>query len=129
MPAPVTVFVCTTCKRPLAGAEPFDRPGRDFAVALAAQFESDTAIAVTPVECLSVCKRPVTVALSGGGRFGYVVGDIDPALHLGDVASGARAYAATADGIVPWRQRPDIFRKGVIARIPPIGFIQPEKPA
>ena len=32
----------------------------------------------------------------------------------------ARAYAATPDGIVPWRERPEIFRKRVIARVPPL---------
>ena len=34
-------------------------------------------------------------------------------------STGAARYAATADGLVPWRERPTIFRKGVIARIPP----------
>jgi predicted metal-binding protein len=34
---------------------------------------------------------------------------------------GAAAYAATADGIVPWRERIAIFRKRSLARIPPIG--------
>ncbi|MFC6050816.1 DUF1636 family protein, partial [Methylobacterium hispanicum] len=28
-------------------------------------------------------------------------------------------YAGTPDGIVPWRERPEAFRKGVVARIPP----------
>ena len=36
-----------------------------------------------------------------------------------DLLTGAARYAATADGLVPWRERPMIFRKGVIARIPP----------
>ena len=134
MPAPagqpVTVFVCATCKRPLPGGpEAYDTPGRAFAANLAARFASDQALTVEPVECLSVCKRPLTVALAGGGRFGYVIGDLDPALHLEDVVIGARAYAATSDGLVPWRARPLTFRKGVIARIPPIGFKQPEKSA
>jgi predicted metal-binding protein len=59
------------------------------------------------------------VALSGPGRWTYVVGDITPEMAP-DVADGARRYAATADGVVPWRERPEIFRKGVIARVPPL---------
>ncbi|WP_297339050.1 DUF1636 family protein, partial [Pseudophaeobacter sp.] len=30
------------------------------------------------------------------------------------------AYASTTDGLVPWRERPQVFRKQSIARIPPI---------
>ena len=37
-----------------------------------------------------------------------------------DIVAGAAAYAAAPDGIVPWRARPEIFRKQSLARIPPI---------
>lgn len=127
MTAPVTVFVCTSCKRPIEGGpEPFDTPGRDFAAALTARLGEQTNITVEPIECLAVCKRPLTIALSGEGRFMYIIGDLNPALHLDDVASASTAYAATTNGIVPWRERPQTFRKGVVARIPPLGFKQPE---
>ena len=33
--------------------------------------------------------------------------------------AGLRRYLETPDGIVPWRERPEAFRKGVVARIPP----------
>ena len=35
------------------------------------------------------------------------------------VLDGATRYAATADGLVPWRERSEHFRKNCIARIPP----------
>ena len=41
-------------------------------------------------------------------------------VNAGDVVAGAAAYAAAPDGIVPWRVRPEIFRKQSLARIPPI---------
>ena len=37
-----------------------------------------------------------------------------------DILAGAAAYAAAPDGIVPWRERPVIFRKQSLARIPPL---------
>ncbi len=130
MPAPVTLFVCTSCKRPLGdGTEAFDLPGRDFAAAISARLASEgtaSDIVVEPIECLAVCKRPLTIALSGEGRFMYLIGDLDPAAHLDDVVSASKAYAATDNGIVPWRERPQTFRKGVVARVPPIGFKQPD---
>ena len=42
-----------------------------------------------------------------------------------DIVAGAVAYAAAPDGLVPWRARPEIFRKQSLARIPPI-FSLPE---
>ncbi len=124
---PVTVFVCTSCKRPLpaVGPEAFDTPGAAFAAELLTRLEGQN-IVVEPIECLAVCKRPLTIALSGEGRFMYLIGDLDPALHLGDVVNASKAYAATDNGIVPWRERPQTFRKGVVARVPPLGFKQPD---
>jgi predicted metal-binding protein len=77
---------------------------------------------VTPVECLSVCKRPCTVALAAGGKWTYVVGDLDPESQVDDVVDMALRYGASGNGIVPWRERPQSFRKGVVSRTPPLGF-------
>ena len=35
------------------------------------------------------------------------------------ILDGIGLYAQTSDGIVPWKARPEAFRKGVVARIPP----------
>ena len=79
-------------------------------------------VKVTAVECLAVCKRPCTIALSGPGKWTCVVGDLDVEQHAGDVITAALNYVATENGIIPWRQRPLSFRKGVVARIPPLDF-------
>ena len=110
--APATLIVCVTCK---SGER---NVGAAFCDALAGRLAGET-IAVRPVECLSVCKRPCTVALAAPGKWTYVVGDLDLGAHLEDVVAGARKYAASSDGIVPWRERPLPFRKGVVSRTPP----------
>ena len=74
------------------------------------------------MECLSVCKRPCTLALAAPGKWTYVVGDLDLATHADDIVDAATRYAATPDGIVAWRERPQSFRKGVISRTPPLAF-------
>jgi predicted metal-binding protein len=126
-----TLFVCMACAAKELGGE---KPGplllaavqERLAAALAGEGAIATQLTIAPVECLAVCKRPATVALAGPGKWTYVVGDLDPALHAPEVLAAALAYAATTDGIVPWRERPQTFRKGVISRIPPLGFVQPE---
>jgi predicted metal-binding protein len=117
---PVTLHVCLTCRIP--GAEPeaegAPRAGRLLHDALAAAMADDPAVRVVGVECLSNCSRGCTVALSGAGRWTYVVGALDPAVSPEAVRDGALRYAAAPDGLVPWRERPEAFRKGVVARVP-----------
>jgi predicted metal-binding protein len=122
--ADVTVFICVTCKTP--DAEPRGRLLFDAVSVIARAAEAD-AVTVTPVECLAVCKRPCIVALSGRGKWACVVGDLDHERHAGDVVAAALSYASSESGIIPWRQRPLSFRKGVVARIPRLGF-RPEEP-
>ena len=66
--------------------------------------------------------RRVSVALSAPGRWSYVYGRLSDA-NAPDVVAGAASYAAAPDGIVPWRSRPEIFRKQSLARIPPIAVL------
>jgi predicted metal-binding protein len=118
MSAPdATLFVCVTCK---SGE---DRPGRSLFEALSERLQADASVEVRAVECLSVCKRPCTVALSARGKWTYVVGDLALDSHLDDIITAARRFAETADGLVPWRERPLPFRKGVISRVPPLAVV------
>jgi predicted metal-binding protein len=115
-----TLYICVTC---LAGEdrETAPRAGRRLHDALVeAQRSRDDppGFRIVEAECLSNCNRGCSVALSGPGRWSYVYGDLGQA-SVDDLLAGASRYAATSDGLVPWRERPTIFRKGVIARIPP----------
>ena len=81
--------------------------------------DEQAGLAVTAVDCLAVCKRPCTVALVGAGKWTYLIGDLDPESHVDEIVAAAKSFAASENGIVPWRERPASFRKGVIARVPP----------
>jgi predicted metal-binding protein len=119
--ASVTAFICVTCR---AGDTGEERPGRLLFDAVTSKIgaQADRDVKVTPVECLSVCKRPCTIALMASGKWTYVVGDLDPEVNVNDVISMAVSYALSENGIVPWRERPQSFRRGVISRVPPLGF-------
>ena len=121
MPEPATVlYVCTTCRM---AEDPADAPraGARLLVALrdALGARPDLDLRVEGVECLSVCKRPCTVAVASSDRWTYVYGDLDPEASARTILDGLARYGETPDGIVPWRERPEAFRKGVVARIPP----------
>ena len=112
--AAATLLVCVTCKSDEAPM------GSGLFEALGGRLGSEPDIALRPVECLSVCKRPCTVALVASGKWTYVVGDLTCESHLEDIVVAARRYAASPEGIVPWRERPLCFRRGVVSRTPPL---------
>ena len=116
------LYVCTTCRAPDdVSDEPAARGGARLARALESEARSRGAdIEIVPVECLSVCKRPGTVALAAPGKWTYVIGDLDPGTSAPAILDGAALYALSPDGIVPWRERPQAFRKGVVSRVPPL---------
>jgi predicted metal-binding protein len=111
-----TLLVCVTCK---SDQGPL---GAGLFAALGERFAAEPDIALRPIECLSVCKRPCTVALAAPGKWTYVVGDLTREEHIEDIVTAARLYAASPGGIVPWRERPLSFRKGVVSRTPPLAL-------
>ena len=115
----VTLHVCLTCRKADEPAEAdIPRSGRRLHDALVDALMNPQAIRIVGVECLSNCKRACTVAVSGPGRWTYVYGDLDPDHSVPAILDGVTRYQATADGLVPWRERPEIFKRGVIARVP-----------
>ncbi len=117
----VTLYVCVKC---LGGEESETEPraGARLHQALIeahSRHDGPPGFRIAPAECLSNCNRGCSVALSGPGRWSYVYGDLSETCAA-EILAGAHLYAAATDGLVPWRDRPAIFRKGVIARIPPL---------
>ncbi|PDT79537.1 DUF1636 domain-containing protein [Bradyrhizobium sp. C9] len=117
----VTLHVCITCRAGQTLAEGEIAPGARLHAALV-EAGVPAHVNLVPVECLSACSQGCSVALSAPGRWSYVYGRLSEA-NAKDVIAGATAYAAAADGIVPWRSRPEIFRKQSLARIPPLPVV------
>lgn len=115
-----TLHVCTTCRgtaaAPLA-EEAAPRPGALLAHALAA-LPVPEGVTVVPVECLSACTQGCAIALSGPGKWSYVFGRLE-ARDAETILTGAGRFEAAEKGLIPWRERPEIFRKQCLARIPP----------
>ncbi|MYI67355.1 MAG: DUF1636 domain-containing protein, partial [Boseongicola sp. SB0673_bin_14] len=94
--------------------------------ALAAK-ELPEGVSLRGVECFSNCDHGCSIALRGGSRrWTYVYGNLDPS-SADMILDGAARYRATSDGLVPWRERPEHFRKNCIARMPPIVPVETAK--
>lgn len=114
----VTLHVCTTCRAGEAVPEGAPRPGELLHNALT-ETGAPEGVQIVPVACLSACSQGASVALSAPGKWTYVYGRLTSDDCV-DILAGAAAYAASTDGLVPWRERPVIFRKQSLARIPPM---------
>ncbi|MGZ2256037.1 DUF1636 family protein [Roseobacter sp. A03A-229] len=118
-PPPTELLVCIKCRRGQDIPEDDRRPGQRLYDTLAANTLPD-GIRLTAVECLQNCDHGCTIALRGGDRWTYIYGNIDEVSHPDVLLDGAARYNATQDGLIPWRERPEHFKRNCIARIPPL---------
>jgi predicted metal-binding protein len=120
-----TVMVCITCR----GTVPADAPETDapragmvLAEATAAAAAGDCGISVQRIRCLGNCSRGLSAAIRCDNTWTYIFGGLEPARDGPSLVIGARLLALAADGIMPWRGRPESLKRGLIARVPPGNF-------
>jgi predicted metal-binding protein len=118
-PAKPIVYVCVTC-RPPGGTDSPLRPGAVLAAATA-DAANGTEVEVRAMRCLGNCSRGPTAALRCDNAWTYVFGGLDVSAAAA-LVEGARLLAGAADGILPWRERPAVLKRGLVARVPPLGF-------
>jgi predicted metal-binding protein len=114
-----TIYVCITCRGP-GGLAIDPLPGALLAAATV-QAAAGTGIAVRPIRCLANCSRGPSAAMRANGSWTYVFGGLDAACAPALVA-GACMLAEALDGILPWRGRPDVLKRGLCTRTPPLDF-------
>ena len=113
---PIVVSVCVTCKTADGGAV----VGPDMFESIRAAIGPSDHVQVRPVQCLSVCKRPATVAITSADGYTFLFGDLQTESGAAAVSSFVKSYQSSDYGLVPWRERPDVLRKGMVARVPPM---------
>ena len=118
-----TIVVCVTCRRP---GDPDDAPRPGAALAertLAAA--AGTGLKFLRVKCLANCKRGCSAALIREGGWTYVFGDLEETASAA-LIEGAKLFARSSDGLMPWRGRPEPLKRGMIARVPPLTYEEAE---
>jgi predicted metal-binding protein len=123
MTAAPTVYVCITCRGQGGESSELDadaRPGMRLAEATE-RAAAGTDVVVRRLRCFANCSRGPSAAMRANGSWTYVFGGLDENCAAA-LIDGARLLAAAADGILPWRGRPDVLKRGMIARVPPLDF-------
>ncbi|MFK7753202.1 MAG: DUF1636 family protein [Sedimentitalea sp.] len=114
------LLVCTKCNMGQPVQDGVARAGTQLHDALT-RSDLPEGIVLKPVECFSNCPRGCSIVLRGGAdKWTFVYGNLSVDL-VEILVDGASRYHSAADGLVPWRERPEHFRKNCISRIPPIG--------
>lgn len=111
----VTIVVCSSCRfRDGPAVEP--RPGQELAQATQAA-AAGTGVVVKRVACLGNCRRGVSAAMLRTGCWSYIFGELTKE-SAGDLIQGAKLFATSKDGFMPYSARPESLKRGLIARIP-----------
>jgi predicted metal-binding protein len=79
-------------------------------------------VEVQAVRCLGNCSRGLSAAIRRDNAWTYVFGNLDAERDGPTLIAGARLFAESTDGLMPWRGRPDPLKRGLIARVPPLDF-------
>lgn len=117
----VTILVCSTC-RDETGSDAHPRAGSLLAESVRRAAGNDN-IRIHAVECLGNCKRRLSAAILRKDCWSYVFGDLS-ADSGPDLIAGAKLFATSTDGLIPWRGRPDSLKRGLVARIPPLDLLK-----
>jgi len=125
--AQISVLVCITCR---ASTDPADAPRQEHALCQGHRLAHATLqalgnasdINILRIRCLGNCSRGPSAAIRRENAWTYVFGHLDPDHDGPALIAGARLFAQSADGLMPWRGRPDPLKRGLIARLPPLGF-------
>jgi predicted metal-binding protein len=133
-----TVMVCITCRdaaqRLNAETLGVDTPGVEtpgaevlragmvLAGAAAVAAAAVAGVSVQRIRCLGNCSRGPSAAIRCENSWTYVFGGLEPDRDGPALVLGAQLLAQAADGIMPWRGRPESLKRGLIARVPPTTF-------
>lgn len=130
-----TIFVCTTCASKWEnGKRVGESGGEKLLKRLQADFSNwqlNREFVIKPVECMSACSRSCVISFASPSKTTYLFGDISNDLtpvEVNGVFSCAEKYYSHPEGSLPWSERPDPLKKGIIARIPAVSvFVENEQ--
>lgn len=121
-----SLFVCTTCASVWQDGKRCGEPGGQKLLQelqqLAQDWELRDEFSIQEVECMSACNRSCVVAFAAQGKLTYLFGDLASDRSASAILECASQYYAKPDGLLPWSERPEALKKGILARIPPLNM-------
>ncbi|MGB3636908.1 MAG: DUF1636 domain-containing protein [Rivularia sp. (in: cyanobacteria)] len=122
-----TILVCSSCASTWQDGKRVGTSGGEKLLKELEEKHQDWTLSeeftVKSVECMSACSHSCAVAFTAPGKMTYLFGDLDrDSEALSDTSAAvlecASLYYQKPDGQMPWSERPQALKKGVLARIP-----------
>ena len=117
------LFVCTTCASTWQDGKRIGKSGGDRLFAelleLHQNWNLKAEFLIEPVSCMSACSRSCVVSFSASGKYTYLFGELSESVATA-ILDCASSYHAHSQGNLPWSERPEPLKKGILAKIPTI---------
>ncbi|TAE61638.1 MAG: DUF1636 domain-containing protein [Nostocales cyanobacterium] len=117
-----SLFVCKTCASVWQDGKRIGESGGQKLLReiqeTAENWELKDKFPIQEVECMSACSRSCVVAFAGEGKLTYLFGDLPVEGCAEAILECASKYYDRPDGILPWSERPEPLKNGILARIP-----------
>ncbi|MBD2597622.1 FeS-binding protein [Nostoc sp. MBR 210] len=119
-----TLFICQTCASVWQDGQRVGESGGQKLLhqiqQLAQDWDLRNEFPIQAVECMSACNRSCVVAFAAKGKLTYLFGDLDVDSSAAAVLECAEQYYTKIDGVLPWSERPEPLKRGILAKIPPL---------
>ncbi|MBP5971851.1 DUF1636 family protein [Brasilonema sp. CT11] len=119
-----TLFVCRTCASTWQDGKRVGESGGQQLLQqlqeLGQNWELRNNFPIQGVECMSACNRSCVIAFAAQDKLTYLFGDLPVDSSAEAILQCASQYYAKPDGSLPWSERPQALKKGILAKIPPL---------
>lgn len=116
------LFVCTTCGSQWQdGKRVGESSGQKLlqqVQQLAQDWELQHQFSIQGVECMSACSHSCVIAFAAEAKLTYLFGNLPVDSSASAVLECASQYYRKSDGLLPWAERPEPLKKGILAKIP-----------
>ena len=127
------LFVCTTCASKYQDGKKVGESGGERLmqqIQISAQaWELASEFLIEPVQCLSTCSQACAIAFMGSNKLTYLFGNLPVdetqiEITATTVLECAGQYYENPQGLLSYKERPELLKNKVMARIP--AFPAPE---
>ncbi|KAB8331244.1 DUF1636 domain-containing protein [Scytonema tolypothrichoides VB-61278] len=119
-----TLFVCTTCASTWQDGKRVGESGGEQLLhrlqELAQNWELQNNFPIQGVECMSACSHSCVIAFAAEEKLTYLFGNLPVDGSAEAILQCASQYYTKPDGSLPWSERPEPLKKGILAKIPPL---------
>ena len=122
-----SLLVCTTCASTWQNGKKVGISGGEILLKELSKLHQDwdkrSQFEIFAVSCMSACSHACVVTFAAAGKYSYLFGDLPSdaeniSVTTKAILTCAETYSDRPDGMLPWKERPEPLKSGVIARIP-----------